>query len=45
MRSKLAMKMIVVVLASIAHSAWAEEECSLSTLNGDLSDDRQGNRV
>ncbi len=35
MRSKLAMKMIVVVLASIAHSAWAEEECSLSTLNGD----------
>ncbi len=35
MRSKLAMKMFVVVLASIAHSAWAEEERSLSTLNGD----------
>ncbi len=35
MRSKLAMKTFVVVLASIAHSAWAEEECSLSTLNGD----------
>jgi hypothetical protein len=29
------MKTFVVVLASIAHPAWAEEECSLSTLNGD----------
>jgi len=35
------MKMIVVVLASIAHSAWAEEECSLSTVGRSLGTKQQ----
>jgi hypothetical protein len=34
MKTELAVK-VIVVLASIAYPAWAQEDCSLSTLSGD----------